>query len=381
MKNIKHQISIEQAKATSEGYSNKAKVWGSSNAQGLSMRSLKKQLYTNEIATFEGEDGAIYHADTCLPLVEAYEKGKVELTALARGTYPGERLTDDTKGINTIGYWSANDVQDWGLDWHRNEGMEFHFLESGSMPYATGNTEIELLPGDFTITRPWQAHKVGNPNVGIGKFYWIILDVGVRRPHQQWMWPDWIVLAENDLTRLTMLLRQNEQAVWKAGNEIKECFKAISRTIKSDVNGSSSSKLRLHINELLIHLLEMFDRGNLELNEALTDSMRSAKLFLKELGNNPAFPWTIEQMAKSSGLGLTRFTHHCKQITNLTPMQFLTQKRLDLAKMKLENFPNLSATQIAYECGFASSQYFTTVFRKNEKCTPQEFRERMLVTL
>ncbi len=340
--------------------------------QNISMKNIK-----HEIATYKGEDGAIYQADTCLPLVEAYQKGKVDFKALARHTYPGDRLTEDTKGINTIGYWSANDAQDWGLDWHRNEGMEFHFLESGIMPYATGNSQVELLPGDFTITRPWQAHKVGNPYIGVGKFYWIILDVGVRRPHQPWTWPEWIVLSEGDLSRLTMLLRQNEQPVWKASNEIRECFKSISRTIKKDVNGSAASKIRLYVNELLIHLLEMFDHGNMVLNEALTDSMRSAKQFLNELSNDPAYPWTIEQMAKSSGLGLTRFTHHCKQITNLTPMQYLTQKRLELAKMKFENSPDCSATQIAYECGFTSSQYFTTVFKKNEKCTPQEYRERI----
>lgn len=330
------------------------------------------------ITPFKSEDGSIYHADTCEPLVNAYQEGKVEFQALARHTYPGKRLTEDTKGLNTIGYWSANDEQDWGLDWHRNEGIEFHFLESGSMPYAMGNTQVELLPGDFTITRPWQAHKVGNPYVGIGKFYWIILDVSVRRPHEQWIWPNWIILSEDDLNRLTLLLRQNEQPVWKSSNEIKECFKDIHKAIKSDIHGSASSKIRLHINELLIHLLEMFDKGKMELNQSLTNSMRSAKQFLNELTNNVSYPWTIEEMAKSSGLGMTRFTHHCKEITNLTPMQYLNHKRLDIAKKMLQDRMDLKATYIAYECGFASSQYFSTVFKKYENCSPQEYRERYL---
>ncbi|MFY0598427.1 MAG: helix-turn-helix transcriptional regulator [Cyclobacteriaceae bacterium] len=330
------------------------------------------------IAPFKEENGTVYYADTCAPLVDAHRHGKVKFKALARHTYPGERLTEDTKGLNTIGYWNANDEQDWGLDWHRNEGIEFHFLESGTMPYSIGNTEVDLLPGDITITRPWQAHKVGNPYVGIGKFYWIILDVGVRRPHEQWTWPDWIILSKEDMTRLTLLLRQNEKPVWKASNEIKECFKEIHKTIESDVQGSSSSKIRLHINELLIHLLEMFDMGNMELNESLTNSMRSAKQFLSELSNNVSFPWTIEEMARSAGLGLTRFTHHCKQITNLTPMQYLTHKRLEMAKKMLQDRHDLTATHIAYECGFASSQYFSTVFKKSEKCSPQEYRERVL---
>lgn len=333
------------------------------------------------IAPYQGENGAIFYADTCAPLVKAYEQGKVEFKALARHSYPGERLTEDTKGLNTVGYWSANDSQEWGLDWHRNEGVEFHFLESGTMPYAIGNTEVELLPGDVTITRPWQAHKVGNPHVGIGKFYWIILDVGVRKPNEQWKWADWIILSKKDLERLTLLLRQNEKPVWKASNEIKKCFKEIYKSIKSDIEGSSASKIRLHINELLIHLLEMLDSGKNKSNISLNGSVQSAKHFLSELSNNVSYPWTIEEMANSSGLGLTRFTHHCKQITNLTPMQYLTHKRLEMAKKMLRDRNELRATHIAYECGFTSSQYFSTVFKKNEKCSPQEYRERTLKTV
>ncbi|UXP32756.1 AraC family transcriptional regulator [Reichenbachiella agarivorans] len=328
--------------------------------------------------SFMGENGAVFYADTCLPLVDATERGKVEFKALARHHYPGERLTQDTEGLNTIGYWSANEPQDWGLDWHRNEGLEFHFLESGIMPYSIEKHEMELLPGDFTITRPWQQHKVGNPEVGIGKFFWIIIDVGVRRPHQPWVWPDWVVLSDVDLQRLNMLLRHNEQPVWKATNEIKACFKHINHTLHQDVNGSSSSRLRLHINELLILLLDMFDRGKMELNEALTNSMRSAKQFLSELSNNLAHPWTIEEMAASSGLGVTRFTHHCKQLTNLTPMQLLTQKRLKWAKSLLIENKEMSATQVAFTCGFATSQYFSTVFKKHENCSPQDYRMKIV---
>ncbi|MGL1885765.1 MAG: AraC family transcriptional regulator [Reichenbachiella sp.] len=331
-----------------------------------------------DVIHFEEENGSVYQADTCQPLVDAVQRGKVEFKALARNAYPGNRLTNDTAGLNTIGYWSADEKQDWGLDWHRNEGVEFHFLESGLMPYSVENTEIELLPGDFTITRPWQQHKVGNPEVGVGRFYWIIIDVGVRRPHEQWTWPDWVVLSDDDLQRLNLLFRQNEQPVWKSTPEIKELFTKIRKTIHSDENGSAASKIRLHINELLILLIEMFDRGKLELNESLTDSMRSAKQFIGELSNNLIYPWTIEEMATSSGLGATRFTHHCKQLTNLTPMQLLTKKRLEMAKKLLLENEDQSATQIAYRCGFATSQYFSTVFKRYERVSPQEFRRKSL---
>ena len=88
------------------------------------------------------ENGVEYHADTCIPLVEAVGRNKLKFNALARHTYPGNRLTQDTIGLNSIGYWDANEPQDWGLDWHRNEGIEIHFLESGSMPYSQENQTL-----------------------------------------------------------------------------------------------------------------------------------------------------------------------------------------------------------------------------------------------
>ena len=77
---------------------------------------------THQIQPFEGE-GEFYQADTCLPLIDAHQRQKLEFKALARYTYPGDRLTSDTLGLNSIGYWDADEPQDWGLDWHRKSGI------------------------------------------------------------------------------------------------------------------------------------------------------------------------------------------------------------------------------------------------------------------
>ncbi|XCF07150.1 AraC family transcriptional regulator [Tamlana crocina] len=333
------------------------------------------KVNVHEIEPYEA-NGVVYHADTCLPLIDAYKRKKLKFKALARHTYPGERLDDNTLGLNSIGYWDANEPQDWGLDWHRNEGMEFHFLESGTMPYAQEGKEVLLTPNNLTITRPWEAHKVGNPNIGMGKFYWVIIDLGVRRPHQDWVWPDWITLTNNDLSQLTTILRHNEKSILKADQRVRDCFKRINVAVNTDENGSNASRIRLLINYLLILILDLLKTEDIVLNESLTDSSRSVQYFLKELDKNLSENWTIEEMAKSSGVGLTRFTYHCKQLTNLTPMRYLNIRRLEMAKNILKDSPNLTVGEVAYICGFTTSQYFSTVFKKHEKCSPKAFRER-----
>jgi AraC family 4-hydroxyphenylacetate 3-monooxygenase operon regulatory protein len=345
------------------------------NLRFYNVQYFSVKLNIQNITPFE-IDGIEYHADTCLPLIDAVSRNKLKFNALARYTYPGKRLNNDTLGINSIGYWDANEPQDWGLDWHRNEGIEIHFLESGIMPYSQEGKEMTLLPNNLTITRPWEVHKVGNPNIGIGRFYWVILDLGVRRPHQNWTWPDWIVLAPNDLEKLTTILRQNERISWKADKRILDCFQRIGKAVDTDNEGSNTSKIRLLVNSLLLFLLDLLVVNKVILDEKLMDRSRSVELFLKELESNLSENWTVEEMAKSSGVGLTRFTFHCRQLTNSTPMKYLMLKRIEMAKKIL--IENLDMNDVAYLCGFSTSQYFATMFKKQEKCTPIAYRKKAL---
>ena len=60
-------------------------------------------------------------------------------------------------------------------------------------------------------------------------------------------------------------------------------------------------------------------------------------------------------------------------MVNASPMEFLAMKRIEKAKELLRD-TDLRVTDIAYHCGFQSSQYFSTVFRRYTSRTPAEFR-------
>lgn len=319
------------------------------------------------------DHGKSYCADSCKPLVQAVVKGDLILEAVARATYPGHRLPNHIlQGLQTVGYWDAKHDQDWGLPWHRNEGVELTFMETGTTAFALENKTEQLSSGALTITRPWQLHKVGHPNIGIGRLHWIILDVGVRQPHQAWKWPAWFVVSPEDLQELTAFLRENEQPVWQSSQEIQECFTQIGKAIRE--KKQCTSKLAVYINELFLHLLEMFRGQHVSRTKSLTDAQRSAKMFLDSLMHRYAEEWTLDAMAECCGLGVTRFVYYCRQITNQTPMQYLSQLRLEAATEMLRASLKKSITEIAFACGFTSSQYFATTFRKLHGCSPREFR-------
>ncbi len=79
-------------------------------------------------------------ADTCSPVKLAADSGEMELTTLARDSYPGQRLAkSELSGIKSIGYWNIRKLQNWGLEWHTNEGIEICYLESGDLTFFLGD--------------------------------------------------------------------------------------------------------------------------------------------------------------------------------------------------------------------------------------------------
>ena len=322
-------------------------------------------------------DRELYHADTCEPLKLAAENGDVKLEALSRGSYPGTRLPkSDLPEVLMVGYWNATSDQHWGLDWHCNEGLEIGHMAAGKLPFSVNDKHYQLKPGDLTITRPWQRHRVGKPHVPANHYSWLILDVGMRRPNQPWKWPDWLLLPKSSLHRLTELLRQNEQPVWHVHPPIGHCFERIDAAVAGGINPASQTRLKILINELLVLLVELFESRNPQLDESLVGSERAVSLFLDDLGRRLDEPWTLDLMARACGLGRTQFANYCRKLVNVPPIEYLNQRRVEAAASTMQTRPGLSITDIAFRCGFQSSQYFARVFHQFHGCTPSEYRQR-----
>lgn len=324
------------------------------------------------------EHETTYQADTCRPLVVAAKAGQVKLKALARGHYPGGRLPAGAlPGLKTLGHWDAEVAQQWGLPWHRNEGVEICFLETGALEFAVDNRDYTLQSGDLTVTRPWQLHRIGTPYMGPNRLHWLIIDVGVRRPNQPWKWPKWILLSPAESEELSEKLRHNEQPVWRASVEIRHCFESMARCVEKDDEGSRITRLAVKMNDLLLLLLDLLRGQNIRFEPSLAGSRHTVQLFLDDLVAHPdhlAAEWTVKEMARECGLNTTQFTHYVKQLTNTAPLHYLNRCRLDFAAKLLKQNSRASITQVAFASGFSSSQYFATLFKQRFKLSPKEYR-------
>ncbi len=319
----------------------------------------------------------LYGIDNCEPQKEAVREGKIEFHALTKGHYPGTMMPKEVlPGLNSIGFWDANTSQDWGLNPHRNEGIKIVFFETGTCDLIMDQKTYNLHAGNFLLTRPWQLHKFGAPNIGRGRLHWLILDVGVRRPNQNWTWPKWVVMTKEDITELTERWRHIKNPVWTATPSIAQSFRELARCVTAWGQPHAVSRMAVHLNLLLIDILDALSEQQTQEIPNSTSRQRTVELFLREVENNPAVssePWTINSMAEHCAMGVTAFSKYCRELVNVGPMEFLNDCRLERAAQQLRETPSHSITDIAMACGFNSSQYFATRFRQRFHVSPSRF--------
>jgi AraC family L-rhamnose operon regulatory protein RhaS len=318
--------------------------------------------------------GDSYTSDTCDSLVEACAKGDVVMHAFARSTYPGTHLSPEClPNLCSLGYWDAKKDQQWGLDWHRNEGIEITFLSAGTLDFAVSEVDYPLSAGQLTVTRPWQRHRLGKPYVASSRLHWLILDVEVRKPNDPWRWPEWLVFDEAELNRLTDLLQHNEYPVMQGTKEIENCFARAAAVIDQGSPELAKNRIKIYINEILVLLLDVLENAGRLLNQELSSSRHTVQVFLGELHRHLDYEWTVEDMANECGLARSRFNHYCKIITNLPPLDYLSQLRLETATRLLAT-TDLPVALVAAQCGYQSSRYFSTKFRAFANCSPSDYR-------
>ncbi len=140
-------------------------------------------LQESSLADFD----RVYYAEACEPIVAASKKGTIQIQTLARGYYHGKPIPDnEIAAVKHLGYWDAKQDQDWGLPWHRNEGVKLAVLEAGQLAYGLHETWHTMPPSSLVIARPWQRHRFGNPNITASKLHWLVIDIEGRQPHQRW---------------------------------------------------------------------------------------------------------------------------------------------------------------------------------------------------
>lgn len=84
---------------------------------------------------------------------------------------------------------------------------------------------------------------------------------------------------------------------------------------------------------------------------------------------------SLDALAQVAGMNPRYFCRVFHSLTHHTPMNYVNLYRIEQAAFLLES-TDKTITQIATECGFWESSYFTKVFKKKKHCTPKAYRKK-----
>jgi YesN/AraC family two-component response regulator len=117
-----------------------------------------------------------------------------------------------------------------------------------------------------------------------------------------------------------------------------------------------------------------------EITEAPLDYRQTpdALIWLAELEQVVAksmtqFDFTTEGVAEKMFMGRSQFFKKVKQLTGITPNEYVQEMRLSQARTLLENRRCSTVKEVAFSVGFKDVRYFSTLFRKRFGKLPSDY--------
>ena len=89
--------------------------------------------------------------------------------------------------------------------------------------------------------------------------------------------------------------------------------------------------------------------------------------------DKPADDWTIEALAKQSGVSRTVLAERFAELVGIPPIQYLAKWRMQIASEFLTS-GNASIAKIAAEIGYESEASFSRAFKKMNGVSPSAWR-------
>jgi AraC-like DNA-binding protein len=94
---------------------------------------------------------------------------------------------------------------------------------------------------------------------------------------------------------------------------------------------------------------------------------------VRTIARHPGEPWTLTRLARGAGLSPYHFVRMFRDVTGVTPHQFILRTRLrEAAARAVES--DINILDIALDCGFGDVSNFNRAFRSEFGVTPGIYR-------
>lgn len=246
-----------------------------------------------------------------------------------------------------------------------HEEIEIKYYYEGESAVSIGSEVILAKAGDITIANPYEAHSSLSISENGGRYRLIIVDL------------DFLTAANRDSIDLRRILISEEKRFY---NHIRdERLGAILRRIGEEMNAKAEyykTVVQSLANEFFALLLREYTRQS-SASVNTSASMKRMKIIAPALSYihlHYAKRFSVEELAGACSISKYHFCRLFKEIIGLTPVQYITRYRIDVAEIMLKMGTG-SITEIAWQCGFEDESYFYRCYKKLKGIAPGKSRK------
>lgn len=245
---------------------------------------------------------------------------------------------------------------------HWHDELEMISVKSGEMTYHVNGRHILLREGEGIFVNSRQLHY----GSGDGECEFLCLTF-----HP-------VLLCSNTLieTKYVRPLLEDTSLAFMTLNEAKpdqHCvLQKLERMFDENQGGNDQLLEQAILFEIWYGLVHM--RGiEHESDKPSVGRLTALREMISFIQKNYASKISLEEISYAGSVGRTTCCALFKQYTNLSPLAYLTDYRLERA-CDLLNTTDLSITAIGQEVGLSTPSYFAKVFRERFGQTPRDYR-------
>lgn len=293
-------------------------------------------------------------------------KNSVARSGFERETWEhGDRLL---KEIDIFGWLRFHETLPGALQPDRHPGAyEIHYLKRGHLNWWVEDTTYEFRPGSIFIVRPDQLHGGDEESLQPCEHIWLRL----RLDDEKNPLPG---LSAPELTALRKGFDGIQHTTFPVSTVVGDYLDSLLAEHRTkDTNSTVIARGLMHA--LLCTIIRDYAAftSHSTGKPLITWRIRRA-LEILDSDQNVQSP-RVAELAEKVGLSESGFRERFKAEMGFSPHEYILNQRITEARRRLTETSD-DITHVALDLGFASSQYFATVFRRRVGMTPGDYRKR-----
>lgn len=256
------------------------------------------------------------------------------------------------------------DKDSYYRDLHFHSAIELVYVNKGEVICHIGDEKNSLSAGDIILINKGIVHKLTTPELANITYVHINIDEFLENS---------LPYTEKYIYSFIKSTASKEYYVSKSKGELLKVYNEIISE-SSQKNTGYEMYLKSYISLLV---------GFMYRNKLLTDfaaSYNIKKIYaimpsVRYINDNFSQKLSLSEIAKKSNKDKFGFCRLFKSATGSTVFEYINYVRIHIAKEQLLETEK-SISEIAFDCGFASLQYFNRTFKRYCGCTPKKYREQ-----